>query len=155
LQRDLTSAVTLFVVAAAYYALARELDSTALADEVGPSGLPLIYAAVLAVLAALLGLDALVARARTKAAPAASDEPSPGRRLRRAAGVLAIGVGYLAVMPLIGYPFAVALAIAATALHEGERPSVRFVLVAGAGAAALYVLFDFVLGVEMPAPWNA
>jgi hypothetical protein len=69
--------------------------------------------------------------------------------------VLAIGVGYLVVAPVIGYPFAVALAIAVTALHEGERPSVRLALVACGGAAALYVLFEVLLGVAMPAPWNA
>jgi hypothetical protein len=157
LQRDLASAVTLLAVAVAYYAFARDLDATALADEVGPAGLPLVYAGLLALLAILLAADTFTARfrARSTATATAGDEPRPGRRLRRAAGVLAIGVGYLVVAPVIGYPFAVALAIAVTALHEGERPSLRLALVACGGAAALYVLFEVLLGVAMPAPWNA
>ncbi len=153
MQRDLVGAVALLAIAVAYYVLARNLDATALADEVGPAGLPLIYATLLAVLAVMLGVSALVSRTQAVSAP--RDEPRPSRRLRRAAGVLAIGVGYLVVAPVIGYPFAVALAIAAMALHEGERPSLRLALVACAGAAVLYWLFDFVLGVAMPAPWHA
>ena len=153
MQRDLVGAAALLATAVAYYVLARNLDATALADEVGPAGLPLIYAVLLGVLAVMLGISALVSR--TRVLPPPPDEPRPGRRLRRAAGVLAIGVGYLIVAPVIGYPFAVALAIAAMALHEGERPSFRLALVACAGAAVLYLLFDVVLGVAMPAPWHA
>jgi hypothetical protein len=153
LRRDLASAVALLAVAALYYAAARGLDATALADEVGPAGLPLVYAALLALLGLLLAVDALATRWRAKAAEA--DGPPPGRQVRRAAGMLAIGVGYVVAAPVIGYPFAVALAIAATALHEGERPNVRLALIACAGAAALYALFELLLGVAMPAPWSA
>lgn len=151
--RELVSAGTLLALAAGYFALARGLDATALADEVGPAGLPLVYAGLLALLAVLLGLAALWARARPSAR--AADEPATFRRLRRAAGTLAIGIGYLVIAPIIGYPFAVALLIAAMALHQGERPTLRLVLVACAGAAALYGLFELLLGVAMPAPWNA
>ena len=103
----------------------------------------------------LLAVAALVARRRASAVAAANGVPSAGRQLRRAAGILAIGVGYLVAAPTIGYLPAVALALAATALYEGERPSVRLALVACGGAAALYLLFVIVLGVEMPAPWSA
>jgi hypothetical protein len=77
------------------------------------------------------------------------------RRLARALGALAIGVGYLLLVPVIGYPFAIALTIASMAAYQGERLGWRLALVACAGAGALFVLFDWVLGVSMPAPWNA
>lgn len=161
--RDLACAVTLLIVAGLYYALARGMGETALSDAVGPAGLPLIYAYVLAAVAVLLGFVTLLRSRRAAAnvstpargADRESGGPGAAYRLRRAAGTFAIGVGYCAAMPIIGYPFATALAIAAMAVYQHERPSVRLALVAAGGAAALYALFDVVLGVPMPAPWNA
>jgi cell division protein FtsW (lipid II flippase) len=157
MRRDLICSVMLLGIAVLYYVLARDLGETALSDAVGPGGLPMVYAAVLAMLALLLGLSALVSRARE--APSASSvsfgEPSPVRRLARALGAMAIGVGYLLLVPVIGYPFAIALTIASMAAYQGERLGWRLALVACAGAGALFVLFDWVLGVSMPAPWKA
>jgi Flp pilus assembly protein TadB len=154
MQRDLICSLILLGVAALYYALARELGQTALSDAVGPAGLPLVYAAALAAFAVLLSVSAYLRRGR-RATTTAADEPGPGRRLKRALGALAIGGVYIAVVPLIGYPPAMALAIAAMAAYQGERLGWRLALIAVAGAGALFVLFELVLGVPMPAPWNA
>jgi hypothetical protein len=156
MRRDLICSVILLGIAALYFALARDLGQTALSDAVGPAGLPRVYAAVLATLAAVLGLSGVVARFRNAAttAPASSTEPSPSYQLGRALGALAIGVGYLLVVPLIGYPFAIALTIASMAAYQGERLGWRLALFACVGAGALFILFDWVLGVSMPAPWN-
>jgi Flp pilus assembly protein TadB len=154
MQRDLICSLILLGVAALYYALARELGETALSDAVGPAGLPLVYAAALAAFAVLLSVSAYLRRGR-RATTTAADEPGPGRRLKRALGALAIGGVYIAVVPLIGYPPAMAFAIAAMAAYQGERLGWRLALIAVAGAGALFVLFELVLGVPMPAPWNA
>jgi putative tricarboxylic transport membrane protein len=160
MRRDLTCSLVLLAVAALYYALARDLGQTALSDAVGPAGLPMAYAAVLALLAVLLGAVAwlrrrLGATAASGVSPGdAEAEAGPARRVRRAAGALGIGVIYLLIVPWIGYPFAIALAIAAMAVYQGERPTLRLVLIACAGAGALFALFDLVLGVPTPAPWN-
>jgi hypothetical protein len=155
-RRDLACSLTLLAVAGIYYALASDIGETALADEIGPAGLPLIYAAVLAGLGVLIGLGVVLRHGlgSGKAAPARGSAIGPLLQLRRAAGALGIGVGYLLVVPVIGYPFAIALLIGAMAVYQGERPTARLALVACAGAAALFVLFDLVLGVPMPAPWN-
>jgi hypothetical protein len=152
-RRDLACSLTLLAVSAVYYGLARAIGETALSDDIGAAGLPTIYAAVLAALAVLLGLGAVL-RHRLVTTSAPSDGVSPLSQLRRAGGTLAIGAAYLVVVPVIGYPFAIALAIGAMAIYQGERATLRVLLVACAGAAALFVLFDLVLGIDMPAPWN-
>ncbi|NIW23717.1 MAG: hypothetical protein GWN29_03695, partial [Gammaproteobacteria bacterium] len=85
--RDLTCAAVLFIIAAAYYVLASGIGRSALSDEVGPSGLPLIYATILGGLAVLLalktGLRYFIERQQRSTAD--SDEPSAAYVLRRAA----------------------------------------------------------------------
>jgi hypothetical protein len=153
MRRDLACSLTLLAVSVGYYSLASRIGATALSDAIGPAGLPLIYAAVLAVLAVLLGLSALL-RQRLVPASTTRAEIRPLFQLRRAGGALAIGGAYLVVVPVIGYPFAIALAIAAMAVYQGERPTRRLAVVACAGAAVFFVLFELVLGISMPAPWS-
>ncbi|MGD8324129.1 MAG: tripartite tricarboxylate transporter TctB family protein [Gammaproteobacteria bacterium] len=149
--RDLACAAILLSIAILYYGAARGLGATALSDTVGPAGLPVVYAAALAILAVLLAAATLIRKLR----PAGGDSAAGiGRKVLRAAGALLIGIAYLGIVPGIGYPFAIAAAIAAMALYQGERPSLHLALVACVGAAMLYGLFDLVLGVPMPAPWS-
>jgi hypothetical protein len=70
MRRDLICSVILLGIAALYFALARDLGQTALSDAVGPAGLPRVYAAVLATLAAVLGLSGLVPPVRNPATTA-------------------------------------------------------------------------------------
>ena len=106
MRRDLICSLTLLGIAIAYWMLARDIGETSLADEVGPQGMPLIYAAALALLAVLLGIDVLLRWWLARATPSSesTDAVSPARRLARASGALAIGVGYVVAAPLIGYP---------------------------------------------------
>jgi hypothetical protein len=153
-RRDLICSLVLLVVAACYYVAAIRIGQTALSDAVGPAGLPRIYGIALAVVGAAIGITAwLRHRLETATEPNAAGPHAP-RQLARGTGALAIGIGYLATVSVIGYPFAMALLIAAMAVYQGERLSLRLLFIAAAGAAALYVLFDIVLGVRLPAPWN-
>jgi hypothetical protein len=154
LRRDLACSAILLIVAASYYGAASRIGATALADAVGPTGLPRVYAGALALLAIAIGVGALLRhRVSTQAVP---DSAGPGttRRLLRAAGAVAIGIVYLTIVSAIGYPFAMAAMIAAMAVYQGESFSLRVALIAAAGAVALFVLFEVVLGVTLPAPWN-
>ena len=153
LRRDLVCSAVLFLVAAVYFLAAGRLGATALSDAVGPAGLPRVYGAALGVLAIIIGAGALLRR-RLTGDDEAREESRTLLRLSRAAVTLALGAAYLAIVDIIGYPFAIAALIAATALYQGERASWRIALVAVAGAAMLYVLFELVLGVSLPAPWN-
>ncbi len=154
--RDLTCSAVLLIIAAGYYFLASNIGRSALADEVGPAGLPVLYSVVLAGLALVLAgktiLRPLLLRAADNAR--ATDERPPGVMLRRAFGVFGIGVGYLAIVPLAGYFLTLALVIASMALYFGERASPRLAVIAVGGAAMFWVLFVRLLGIPMPGLWG-
>jgi len=152
--RDLTCSAALLAVAGGYYALASRIGRSALADEVGPAGLPVVYAATLAVLALALAAKTLLRPALLSAEDATSRQPELRRTLGRAAGVFAIGVGYLLLVPMAGYFLTLALVIGGTALYFGARPSPRLAGIAIAGAATFWVVFVRLLGIPMPALWG-
>lgn len=151
--KDIVLGVLLLGVAGAYYAQATRLPISSLSDEVGPDGIPRVLGLLLAALAAIVllrGVFGLLA-ARRAAAPAAPKAKAGERRGHlRAAGMFAIGLAYLLLVPLLGYPLAVALLIAAAALYLGvpRRPSVA--VVAAGGAATFWVIFVKLLGVPLP-----
>ncbi len=155
--RQLICSAILLIVAASYYSVASQITRSALADEVGPAGLPVVYALVLATVALALAAKAVFRPLllRSVAATAAVGEPTLGFLLRRAGGVFAIGVGYLLIVPLAGYFLTLILVIAAMALYQGERASARLATIAVAGAAGFWLLFVRLLGIPMPALWGA
>ena len=123
----------------------------------GPAGLPVLYAILLAGLALALAAKAILRPLLLRAADdsAANATPTLVYILRRAAGVFAIGVGYLLLVPLAGYFLTLIVVIAAMALFFGERASVRLALIAFAGAAVFWVLFVWLLGIPMPGVWRS
>jgi len=156
LTRDLTCSAILLIISASYYSLASGIGRSALADEVGPAGLPVLYAVLLATLALALAAKAILRPLLLRAADDTVEKsaPSLGFVLRRAAGVFAIGVGYLLIVPLAGYFVTLILVIAAMALFYGERASARLAATAVAGAAAFWTLFVWLLGIPMPSLWG-
>ncbi len=154
--RDLICSATLLGIAAGYYSLASGIGRSALSDEVGPGGLPVLYATILASLAIILAVSTLLRASLSRiSAPAANPDREPlGPLLGRAAGAFGIGVGYLLIVPFAGYFLTLILAITATALYFGERVSVRLALVALAGASLFWLLFVMLLGIPMPTLWG-
>ena len=153
--RDLTCAAVLLFVAGSYYALASNIGRSALADEVGPAGLPVLYALVLATIALVLAGQAVFRTLLLRAVDDSAAAGQPTLVLRRAGGVFAIGIGYVLGVPLVGYFLALVLVIAAMALYQGERASARLATIAVAGAALFWLLFVRLLGIPMPALWGA
>jgi putative tricarboxylic transport membrane protein len=157
--RDLACSAALLWVAASYYLAATDISRSALGDELGARGLPTAYAALLAALAVLLLAKASLGLLRRRTARAADapehGQPRVGRTLRRAAGVLGIGVAYVLAVPFIGYPIAIAAVISAMAVYQGERRTVRIALVAILGAVGFWTFFELLLGIPMPAPWTS
>jgi hypothetical protein len=72
------------------------------------------------------------------------------RELRRAAGMLLIGVGYVVLVPYLGYILAIAALIVATTAYQGGVLNGRVVAVGFSGALVLWVLFVMLLGVPQP-----
>ena len=144
-----------FALAVGYFLLAAAIPSSLLADAVGPQGLPMAYAAVLAGLSILLMIRSI---GRRRAAPvravAAADSGIDWRsQVWRVAGLLGIGVVYVAVVPTVGYLLSIAALIAVTTYYQGGVVN-RYVLgVALSGAVFLWLIFVVLLGIPQPPGW--
>jgi hypothetical protein len=152
MMRELIAAAILASIAAGYYALAVSIESSALADEIGPTGLPIVYAIALGTLAIALAGHALVVgflRGAAHSAPA-GNAGADRQTLVRATGMLAIGAVYLACVSWLGYIVSLAAVILAVALYQGEPFGRRIVATAAGGALSFWVFFVLLLGVEMP-----
>lgn len=141
--RDRTLGVVLLGVAAAYYAAARTIPASDLADVVGPQGLPTVYAAILALLSVLL----LV---RPRPTHGKGGPVVPPAVLARVLGLLTIGVLYVLVVPWAGYPLAIAGLLIGTSYYHGGRLDRRVVLVGVTGAIVLWLVFVQLLGIDHP-----
>jgi len=135
-------------LAAAYGAGAAGLPSSGLDDPVGAAGLPLALAGILVLLGAWVALRAGVALARGRT-PAADAETRPGPA--RAVAILGVAAAYAVAAPLVGYPAAIAAAIAGCAVVSGARAGLRTGLVAVVLAALFWIGFVKVLGTPQPA----
>ena len=141
MNRDLALGIVGFILAAAYYLMAADLPESQLADAVGPSGLPRIYAVALA------GMSLILVGQSVRRAPA---EDRDGSGAWRAAGLLILGAVYIAIVSTVGYLLSIAALIAATTWYQGRLFNLRIVLVAVAGAVVLWLLFVVILGVPHP-----
>ena len=151
MRKDLIGSIALLGIAAAYYAASTTIFSSALADEVGADGIPVLLAALLAVIALAIGVQAFV-RVPAPAKPAGAEgEAEAEAPVLRALGLLGFGVLYMMVVQILGYFPTIALLIGAVALYEGMRLSWRLVAVALGGAAFFWLLFVMVLGIRQPA----
>jgi len=152
LARDLVCSVVLLVVAAGYYYLASGIASSALADEVGAAGLPTIYAFALGTIGLIMALQAVVKGLLNRVE--VGEAVDLGLMLRRAGGVLGIGIGYLLIVSVVGYMIALVIVLAAMLIYFGERASGRIALAATVGAGLFWILFDRLLGIPMPGIWG-
>ena len=141
MNRDLVFGAICLALAAGYYVMAAAIPESALADTVGPQGLPKTYAVVLGALSLVLMVRS------SKAGPGSSGRRVP---VPRVAGMLVIGIVYLAVVPWTGYILALAGLIAATTYYQGGGVNGRVALVALSGALFFWVLFVAILGIPHP-----
>jgi putative tricarboxylic transport membrane protein len=156
--KDLAGGLTVLAIAGLYYFCIGDIAESTLSDDVGATGLPRILAYVLAGLGAILVARAIMAgalvpaEAPTIAAPP-SDDDEPIAPLTRALGFLAFGLGYVLLVPIIGYLPAIALLIGAIALFEGAAATWKTALIAVGGAVGYWAIFVKVLGVHQPSGW--
>ena len=158
MNRDLTFGIAGAAVAAVYSLLAVRIPDSALADAVGPQGLPKAYAAVLALLSLILIVRSLRSLRTQNPEPRTSDPgsriPDPGSRtpdLYRVAGMLLIGITYLLIVPWLGYAVALAGLLLATTWYQGGVASRTIAAVAVSGAIVFWLLFVVLLRIPHPA----
>jgi len=145
MRKDLLSSAILLVLAGAYYWVATDIPTSTLEDEVGPRGLPVVLAILLAMVAIVIGTRALVTAPETGESAKDAEAPWP-----RAIGMWLIGASYIPVADFLGYWLALLLLIAVVAVYEGMKFSWRTALVALGGATFFWLLFDVLLGVRVP-----
>jgi len=151
--RDLVFGAACLALAVGYYLMAAAIPESALSDSVGAQGLPKTYAVVLGVLSLLLMVRSSAGKRSHRERSHRNAPPSPSRPapyVLRAAGMLVIGIVYLAVIPWTGYILALAGLISATTYYQGGGLNGRVALVALSGALFFWVLFVAVLGIPHP-----
>jgi hypothetical protein len=149
MRKDLVSSLILLGIAAAYYLASTDIQDSALADSVGPRGLPNVLTVALAMIAVVIGARAILTVPVTT--PAASEpQKDAAAPWYRSAGFLLITVLYIPLAEYLGYWPALFLLLIAVPLYEGMAFSWKVMAVAAGGATFFYVLFDLVLGVRQP-----
>jgi putative tricarboxylic transport membrane protein len=145
--RDTIVALGLIALAGLYWLGADQIRVSKLEGIVGAQAVPKGLAISLAVLSVLLIGQGLL---RTRRVAGPTGEAGDWHAHLRAAGMLLIGMGYLAVVGAIGYMPAVALLVLATALYLGQALSARLALVAVGLAVLYYLIFVRLLGIPLP-----
>jgi hypothetical protein len=139
--RDLAFGASGAAIALGYGGWAAAIPESALADAVGPAGLPIAYAAVLLLLSIILIVRAL------RLPP---HEPPAAFHTGRVGGMLAFGVAYVVLAPWLGYVVTLAGLILATTWYQSGGVTRTAVLVAVAGAIVFWLVFVALLGIPQP-----
>jgi hypothetical protein len=159
--KEIASSIFMLALAVAFWVGADAIPVSPLEGQVGAAGFPKLLALSLGGLALIrLAQNLLTARrAGGRSSPAAStataDDASHSadaawRQHARAAGMLGLGIGYILVLPILGYVLSIGLLIAAVALYSRRRPSLGLAVVVIVGAGLLHVMFVWLLQVPMP-----
>ena len=151
--RDLSLGIIALLFSAFYISQAAGIPTSALGDAVGAGGVPLILGWVMAGAGALLILhDLWLRRAGPHVpAPVSAAFAEPRRLAMVAGGVVLITVVYLSVLRFLGYIPATALFLAALLAYQRVPFTSRVALVPIGGAIVLWLLFDALLGIHLPA----
>lgn len=158
LPRDAWIGVVFFVFAVVFWIAADGIRISPLDGPVTAAGLPKTLAYALGTLAALLILRSLVLMRTTavEPAPAPSAEPADDAkrpalyRHLRAIGMLAFGIGYLLLVPYLGYLLSIIGLMLGVAIYMGARFGAKTAAVAGLGGLFFYLLFVQLLDVPLP-----
>lgn len=159
--RDVWIGLAAFALGAWYWRAAGDIPISPLDGVVNATVLPhmlgiaMMLFSVLLIMRALL-VEILYLRSARRATGAVADRPeqdgmsfSPRQHLK-AAGMVAIGIAYLLILPTLGYIPSVILLIGAVAIYIGARAGAYTLAVAVAVGITFYLLFVWLLGIPLP-----
>ena len=149
LTRDLVGGISAVIIGSIYLYHSTGLGSSALADSVGPAGIPLMLGLMMISLGVILCLRTIYHLLKT-GKEVKSEWQGQGIRIIRAAGLLLIGIAYLLVVQSLGYLLSIALLILLVALYQRATVSWRVFVISAGGAILLWAFFVLLLGVSMP-----
>jgi hypothetical protein len=165
--RDTFVGAGLLLFSGLYWLGAAAIRVSPLEGSVGAAGLPKALAVVLAILSLYLIARNLLSLRAQGGRVAAAPEPVPATRPDEAAGheeekpfsirqhlralsMLAFGVGYLLILPELGYAVSVTLLLGAVAYFLGLRGLPKVALFAVLGGAFFFLLFVVTLKIPLP-----
>jgi putative tricarboxylic transport membrane protein len=157
--RDAWVGVVFLAFAVVYWIAADGIRISPLDGPVTAAGLPKSLAYALGVLAVLLIVRSLALRwlgrgGSAPPPPAAKDEgeesPTNVRLHLRALGMLSLGVGYLLIVPYLGYTLSILGLMLATAIYVGARFGAKTAAIAGLGGVLFYLFFVRLLDIPLP-----
>lgn len=150
--------LALFALAVGYWFAADTIPASRLAGQVGADGLPKLLGVALGSLSLLLALQTIIEmrRGENKRVVRSTPNEEVESSMRwsehlNAFGLLGIGVGYLLILPYLGYMVSATLLLATVATYSGLKPSLSTVLFAIGGGISFYVIFVKVLQIPLPA----
>ncbi len=162
--RDVWLGLGGIVFAGAYWWSADRIPISPLDGAVNAAMIPKTLAYLLIGFCAIMMVRALAIEilflraARAANTPAVVERPREAgayyfslRQHLKAAGVIAIGIAYLLVLPWLGYVLSVVLLILAMSTYIGAKASLYTAGVAVVVAAVFYGLFVQILGIPLPA----
>lgn len=153
LTRDTWIGVVMLIVAVVYWFEANKIRVSPLDDGVGAAGLPKALAYALGALAIILILRSLAGTAFRNAPAPDTAKTSLSENMKphfRAAGMLAIGVGYLLLVSWLGYVISLTLLLLCVSLYFGAPLNTRTLVVAGVGGVVYHLLFVEFLDIPLP-----
>lgn len=156
--RDTWIGLVFLAFSVLYWIAADGIRISPLDGPVTAAGLPKSLAYALGGLAVLLMLRSVALKRLAASKPAAepqTDEEAEGKSAwklhLRAIGMLALGVGYLLIVPYLGYALSIILLLLAVALYIGAKFGRKTLAIAGIGGVFFYLLFVQFLHIPLPA----
>ncbi|MGK0297909.1 MAG: putative tricarboxylic transport membrane protein [Gammaproteobacteria bacterium] len=149
LSRDFVGGLVAVVAGGIYLFFSLQLRTSALADTIGPAGLPKVLGVLMISLGVILCIQSLFTYFKS-GKPEISEWQGQGRRIARAFGLLSLGIGYLLLVKSLGYAISIGILLALVALYQGATANWRVVVISTGGAATLWAIFVLLLDVPMP-----
>ena len=152
---DLILGLAALFLSIGYLLTASQIPESLLSDSVGASGVPKMVGWMLGALGLVLCGRSLKfgahAESKTEVAPETEEAAATGMRPHLLAlGLLAILSVYVFVLPYLGYPLSISLLLAVVARYCGTPFNRNLILISIAGAATLWLMFHYLLGIPMP-----
>lgn len=153
-RRDAVTGALALAVSVVYVMQARGIENSLLSDEVGAGGVPAAVGGLLGVVGAVLLIKGLLKGrssqvVSTEASP--PDAPTDWRVHGMAAGLLLVLAVYVWLLPRLGYVISIVAMVAAVAWLAGSRRWRTIAAMAVITGPLLWLVFDRVLQVRMPA----
>ena len=149
LSKDFVGGLIAILLGSLYLFIAFQQRVSALADTVGPAGMPKVLGILMLSLGVILCVQSVVHSLKTNA-PALAEWQGEGKRFVRAFGLLCLAIVYLVLVSILGYALAIAVLLTLVALYLGAQFSWQLAAIAIGGAAILWAIFVLLLDVPMP-----